>query len=46
MATELTKDSRKILKNAYDMYCEHRNEGQSKGGGHGNLTPLDGVVVL
>lgn len=30
MATELTKDSRKALKNAYDMYCERRNEGQSK----------------
>lgn len=30
MSVELTKDSRKALKNAYDLYCERRKEGQSK----------------
>ena len=30
MSAELTRDSRKALKNAYDLYCERRNDGQSK----------------
>ena len=30
MAVELTKDTRKTLKTVYELYCERRNEGQTK----------------
>lgn len=30
MSVELTRESRKALKNAYDLYCERRKAGQSK----------------
>lgn len=30
MSVELTKESRKVLKNVYDLYCERRKAGQSK----------------
>lgn len=30
MSAELTRESRKALKNAYDLYCERRKGGQPK----------------
>lgn len=30
MASELTKESRKALKNVYELYCERRKDGKPK----------------